>query len=245
MSRVLRVLGYLTPPVSGESHTPGFLLFPLGPRPMSERSILFIDGNNWYHGLRALGLSGIGRLDYAKVSKKLIGPTRSWAGTRYYVGQVVQAEAPRQYADQRRFFARLEATDARITHHLGRLETRVVANEAADELLRLLISLPVRIDRLVYRDLLALAHRHRRVSVKVEKAVDVMLAVDMVSLARRNEYDVAFLLSADGDLTPAVQEVRRLGKSIYIAAPVRGKQLSAVANAYVRIDAAWCEDCLT
>jgi uncharacterized LabA/DUF88 family protein len=182
------------PPVSGESHTPGFFFFPLGERSVRERAVLFIDGNNWYHGLRTIGLADLGRLDYSKVSRKLIGPTRDWIGTRYYVGQVNQIEAPRQYADQRRFLAALGASDERITHHLGRLETRVVTNEAADELLRILNALPARIDIRIYKDLLALAHRYRRVSVKVEKAVDVMMAVDMVRLARTNEFDAAWFM---------------------------------------------------
>ena len=136
---------------------------------------------------------------------KLAGPAREWKGTRYYIGQVNQAEAPTKYADQRRFFAQLVALDSRITHHLGRLETRVVENLAAEELLHYLNALPVRIETRVFKDLLALAHLHHKVSVKVEKAVDLLLAVDMVSLARRDEYDVAYLLSADGDLTPRSQ----------------------------------------
>ena len=90
---------------------------------MSERAIVFIDGNNWYRGLRGLGFTDLGRLDYAKITLKLVGASRVWEGTRYYVGQVNQAEAADQYAAQRHFLADLSATDARITHHLGRLET--------------------------------------------------------------------------------------------------------------------------
>lgn len=212
---------------------------------MAERATLFIDGNNWYHALRDIGMTQLGRLDYAKVSNKLVGPARTWLATRYYIGQVKQAEAPAQYADQRRFFAQLSAQDARISHHLGRLETRIVENAAAEELLHYLNALPVRIDVKVYRDLFALAHRHRRVPVKVEKAVDVRIAVDMVSLARRDEYDAAYLLSADGDLTPAVQEVRSLRKKVFIASAASGAQLAAVANAFIRVDASWLADCWT
>jgi uncharacterized LabA/DUF88 family protein len=118
-------------------------------------------------------------------------------GTRYYIGQVRQAEAPVQYANQRRFPAQLGTCDKRITHHFGRLETRIVENAAADELLHYLGSLRVRIEPSVYQDLLAMAHRHRRVPVKIEKAVDVLLAVDMMSLAQHDAYEVAYLLSAD------------------------------------------------
>ena len=34
-------------------HTPGFFL----PAYMAARAILFIDGNNWFHGLKSLGIS--------------------------------------------------------------------------------------------------------------------------------------------------------------------------------------------
>ena len=49
---------------------------------MPERSVLFVDGNNWYHSLTKLGISNLGRFNFAKVSRKLIGP-REWTATRY------------------------------------------------------------------------------------------------------------------------------------------------------------------
>lgn len=48
----------------------------------------------------------------------------------------------------------------------------------------------------------------------VEKLVDVMLALDMALGAIRDEYDVAALVSADGDFEPSVHEVRRAGKEV-------------------------------
>lgn len=47
-----------------------------------------------------------------------------------------------------------------------------------------------------------------------EKGVDVRLAVDMIKLARNNEYDKALLLSSDTDLVPAVEEVLSLNKRV-------------------------------
>lgn len=66
----------------------------------------------------------------------------------------------RLYADQRRFRASLRGTDRRITCHLGRLETHMEKNEAARELREYLVTLPVRIDKRVCHDLLALVQRH-------------------------------------------------------------------------------------
>ena len=73
---------------------------------MSDRAVLFVDGNNWFHGLCELGVEDRGRLNYKKVSEKLIGP-RTWLGTRYYIGRMTQALSPTLYAQQRSFCASL------------------------------------------------------------------------------------------------------------------------------------------
>ena len=92
---------------------------------MTPRAIVLIDGNNWYHSLRDCGLHDLGRLDYAKISQKLVGP-RDWLATRYYIGQVRQQGTTRLYAEQRRFLSKLKSTDRRISYHLGRIEPRTV-----------------------------------------------------------------------------------------------------------------------
>lgn len=210
---------------------------------MSDRAILFIDGNNWYHALRDIRLDNIGRLNYEKISRKLIGP-REWSGTRYYIGQVRQQANTQLYADQRRFLSRLEQTDSKISIHLGRLEPRRAFNPAAEQFARYLADLKVRIDASVYRDLVNIANEHKRLEVYVEKAVDVMIAVDMVLMAARNEYDAAYLLSADGDFTPAVEAVAGFGKKVYSVSPNYGAQLAGVSNSFIRPGSDWFLDCL-
>jgi uncharacterized LabA/DUF88 family protein len=64
--------------------------------------------------------------------------------------------------------------------------------------------LPVPSTKAVYHDLLAIARKRQTAEVIVEKAVDVFIAVDMVVMAERQEFDVAYLLSADVDFTPRV-----------------------------------------
>lgn len=207
------------------------------------RATLFIDGSNWYHSLKELGISGPGELDYAKMSTKLAGPGRTWVGTRFYIGRVNQAETPNLYADQRRFLSRMEASDPRITVHFGRLEPRIAENECASELRTFLGSLTTRIEPAAYHGLMEIAQRHRKVRVTVEKAVDVNLAVDLVMMAQRDEYDHAYLLSADGDYTPAVESVRALGKNVYVATPARCSQLAAVANTAIPVKSDFFTDC--
>ena len=209
---------------------------------MADRAVVFIDGNNWYHALREVGAVDLGRLDYGKISQKLLGP-REWVGTRYYIGRVPQSGDPALYASQRRFLASLRATDSRISTHLGRLEERPVDDPAAKALGHYLANLQTRIDRRVYHELIQIARSHQNATALVEKAVDVMLAVDMVVMAERNEFDATYVLSADGDFTPAVTAVRAHQKKVYAASPAVGAQLASVVNTYIRLPRSWFDDC--
>jgi uncharacterized LabA/DUF88 family protein len=209
---------------------------------MADRALVFIDGNNWYHALCAVGVKDLARLDYKRISEKLIGP-RDWIGTRYYIGQVNQKHNASLYAQQRSFLASLERTDARISVHLGRIEPRTASNDAAKELREYLGKLTTKIDPVVFADLNDIAKRHDQSTVFVEKAVDVFLAVDVVSMAISNAYDAAYLLTADGDYTPAVNAVRALGKKVYAACPLSGAQLGRTVNSFIRLQPAWFDDC--
>ena len=208
---------------------------------MADRAVLFIDGNNWYHGIKNAGITNVGRLDYRKISTKLVG-SRDWVATRYYIGRVPQGGDVTLYANQRHFLATLEA-DPRISTHLGRLELRRSENKAARELRSYLANLNTRIDRRVFQDLMQIAKNHENTAVMVEKAVDVMLAVDMVVMAERNDFDAAYLVSADGDYTPAVEHVRTHGKRVYAVSPSYGAKLASAADAFIRLPAAWFTDC--
>ncbi|MBN2177591.1 MAG: NYN domain-containing protein [Demequinaceae bacterium] len=44
-----------------------------------------------------------------------------------------------------------------------------------------------------------------------EKGIDVALAVDLVDLAHRREYDIAIVFSLDADLIPALERVQTIG----------------------------------
>ena len=225
----------MTPPVSGNPTRRGFFF-------MADRAVVFIDGNNWFHSLQSIDVDDRGRLNYKRITEKLLGP-RTWLGTRYYIGRMTQALSPGLYAQQRMFLAQLERTDQRMSVHLGRLETRSVENAAATELRHYLATLKVRIDSGVFADLMAIAKKHSSATVMVEKAVDVMLSLDLVTMALHNAYDAAYLLSADGDFTPAVEAARALGKRVYAASPTRGAQLARAVNTFIHLPKPWFADC--
>jgi len=65
-----------------------------------------------------------------------------------------------------------------------------------------------------------------------------------VTMAINNDYDAAYLLSADGDFTKAVEFVRIRGKKVYAAAsPGKGAQLAAAVDSFIHIPASWVSDC--
>jgi uncharacterized LabA/DUF88 family protein len=209
---------------------------------MADRAVVFIDGNNWFHSLRHIGVQRRVLLNYRKITEKLIGP-RQWVATKYYIGQISQKENPSLYAQQRSFLAGLERTDPRISICLGRIEPRTATNEAAVELRDYLQGLSTKIDPVVFAALSDIAARHAEASVYVEKAVDVFLAIDLVAMAMKDVFDAAYLLTADGDFTPAVAEVRSLGKKVYAASPLNGAQLAKAVNSFIHLRADWFEDC--
>ena len=60
----------------------------------------------------------------------------------------------------------------------------------------------------------------------MEKAVDVMLAVDLGLMAERGGFDTSYLLSADGDFTPAVEAARSSGKKVFAVSASQGAKAS-------------------
>jgi uncharacterized LabA/DUF88 family protein len=71
-----------------------------------------------------------------------------------------------------------------------------------------------------------------RGDTSVEKGVDIMLATDMLRLGWDDSYDVAILVSGDGDFAYAVQTVKNMGKHVEVAAfsANLSRELSQVAD---------------
>ena len=86
-------------------------------------------------------------------------------------------------------------------------------------------------------------HQRRRDNMGwQEKAVDVKLAVDMLSMAHRREYDVAYLLSFDGDYTPVAEEVRNMGQKVFAACPCHSSALHQSVNGFIRMSRKFFDD---
>ena len=70
------------------------------------------------------------------------------------------------------------------------------------------------------------------------KGDDIHLATDMISFAYENKYDVAILVSGDGDFVPAIRKVQKLGKNVENAyfSVSRSSYLKQVCNSSILMD---------
>ena len=64
----------------------------------------------------------------------------------------------------------------------------------------------------------------------------------MVSAAMKDGFDVAYLISADGDFIPAVEMVREAGKKVFAATPASGYELKKAVNHFICLKPQWFSD---
>lgn len=91
------------------------------------------------------------------------------------------------------------------------------------------------------------------VAVGQEKGVDVRLAIDVVSLAHRNRFDVAIIFSQDQDLSEVAEEIRVIAKeqnrwlkiaSAFPVSPVPHNRRGINGTDWITIDRATYDACL-
>ena len=124
------------------------------------------------------------RIDFKKFSD-LLCAGRKHIRTYYYNTPIKQADDPAEYRRQQLFFDGLRRTPY-LELKLGYFLKKTKKCENCGHTL----------------------------NYPVEKGCDVNLAVDMMSMAYKNLYDVAILVSSDGNFASACQCVKDLGKHI-------------------------------
>ena len=79
----------------------------------------------------------------------------------------------------------------------------------------------------------------------VEKGVDVMIALDMLEHAFLDDYDMAILVSGDGDFVDVVRAVRRHGKAVRNAYFKRGRSsaLAQACRSFIRLTPDTLDEC--
>ena len=207
----------------------------LPPRSM-QRAAVFIDGSNWYYRLKGIGVRS-SQLHYPQVARKLARGRRVCA-VRYYVGKVVTPIPAVRAQDH--FLAALREQGVGIS--LGRMQRNPMSQRAAEDRSRLERAFAGREHEIPF-DLMRVvdAFCQSRPPEYREKQVDTRIAVDLVDLAHRDRYDVAYVLSADADFIPAFEVARRLGKGVFAVAASGGDELKEAATGFIRVSVDWFE----
>ena len=131
--------------------------------------------------------------------------TRTVVEVILFTSPADRATDAENYANQQRFFAALQASGTTLKR--GKLVSRMVTCPDCN------VARPI----------------------KVEKSVDVLLAMEIV--LRVNDYDTLYLASCDSDLIPAIGYVRSLGKKVFLMQPKgsRCAGVGAVCNSTITI----------
>ena len=163
-----------------------------------DRVVVFIDYQNVYHRARASFFEGadppvqVGHVHPLRVGELLCDLGRSEDPGRVLAGLRVYRATP----------------DVRSGADLERAAKIQMARWATTEGVKV-CERPM--------DYIETKRRGRVHWVGREKGIDVMLAVDLVDMARTDIYDAAVVFSADTDLLPALEAAVRIGKRIETA----------------------------
>ncbi len=195
--------------------------------PAIKRAIAFVDGQNLYHAAKDAFGYYFPNYDVQKLSH-CVCEARGWnlMQVRFYTGVPDKQDNPRW----NQFWARKLAV-------MGRAGVKVFSR-----------SLRYRNDSITLPD--GSVHTFLRGS---EKGIDVRIAIDVISLAISNAYDVAVIFSQDQDLSEAASEIRVIsrlrGRWIHIAcayplSPTTKNKRGIDRTDWITIDRAQYDTCL-
>lgn len=181
-----------------------------------SRIMIFVDGSNYYHSLKKSFQNT--KIDFQKVSD-FLSKGNDLINIYFYVSPVPWQEDAEKYSSQQKYFEKLKLIK-RLELILGRLEHR--KNKKLEKVKRDFHKLYIEIKEDInseknadFEELEKNIDEILKFGNKVEKGVDVNLAVDLVTLAFENKYDIAIVISNDGDFVPAVKKAQSYGKKVY------------------------------
>ena len=189
-----------------------------------ERVFIFIDGSNFYHNLKSINRNT--NINFAKFAAKITREVGQKLGRQvllrkvyYYNAPIDASTDPTGASKQQRFFNRLSfITNFKVK--LGRLEPRDVKCPICKG----------------SAEIVCAACGQKTTTRYEEKEVDVTLAVDMLSFARNNLYDIAVLVSDDGDFASVLKELEYMGKVTVFAGFHDTGALRDASDVFIRLN---------
>lgn len=195
--------------------------------PAIKRTIAFIDGQNLFYSVKqAFGYS-FPNYDPQPLAEKVCDP-KAWdlTQTNFYTG------IP-------------DAQDNAVWNHFWTAKMAVMGTRGVKTFTRPL--------RYRHQTIQMPDEKATTILVGQEKGIDIRIALDMVRLARENQYDVALLFSQDQDLSEAVNEIKNISVNqnrwiriacAFPASPVYKNTRGIAGTEWVKIDRQTYDNCI-
>lgn len=195
--------------------------------PQDKRAIAFVDGQNLFYAAKAAFGYRYPNYDVLALAQA-VSRKQGWqlAQTRFYTGTP-------------------DMTDDALWHHFWMAKLAQMGRQGIYTYCR---PLRYRLQTVHLPD----GTTHSFV-VGQEKGVDVRLAIDVVSLAHQNAFDVALIFSQDQDLSEVADEIRLIAKlqdrwiklaSAFPVSPVPTNRRGINGTDWIKIDRATYDACL-
>lgn len=171
-------------------------------------AVVFIDGNNFYHCLRETSIAP-SSIDFCKLSKLVCERFGfKLKKTIYYNSIPDITDGQEMYKNHMKFLGGIKnLPNFEVkTRKLQKMSTAEILKEQKRVLSTL--GLCEKCSSIVEQYFVDSIGR----IVKREKGIDVMIAVDMLEGAIKNQYDCCILISGDADFVPALNLVKSNGK---------------------------------
>ena len=185
---------------------------------MAKEAIIFIDGNNFYHNLKQMKIKP-SNLDFKKlidfISKNIDIEIRE---VKYYNSMPTLRDGKDTYFSHLKFIDDLKKI-SRFTVHTRKLQvhsTKELLKEKQDLIDSMELCENCR--PIVQENILDTIGNVK----KKEKGVDIMLAVDLVESAIKDNIEVLIVISGDADFTPAMKFAQENKKEVISLSLAKG-----------------------
>jgi uncharacterized LabA/DUF88 family protein len=178
---------------------------------MKKRVAFFVDGFNLYHAINALRVEHYKWLDLTTLANTFIDPNKMiLESVHYFTSEPTHIRDRTVLARHRAYTNALQSKGVRVI--LGSFKK---AEERCQ--------------------VVTCTHSERQFTRNREKHTDVNIAIHMLQGAYENEFDIAYLISADSDLVPVVRMLTNapLNKTIRVVAPpgtMHSKELGSIVG---------------
>jgi len=170
-----------------------------------KKSILFIDGSNFYHSLKqGKQLSLFSYKSFYNALSKEFDVSQVF----FYDAMKSQPIEPENYSKQQAFHEKLKKEIPNLVLRLRKLKY-LFANERVEKAKKI-----AGFCKNCKKAVEIFIKEAGLSKLSKEKGIDIMLVADMIKFAYQNRYEVALLATGDADFTPAVELAQALKKEV-------------------------------